>query len=41
MGMLNNDQLKERYQLGGKRTVLEGCRRYGKFAYESPTLRTT
>lgn len=36
-GMLNKDQLKERYHLGGKSTVLEWCRKYGKFAYDSPT----
>jgi transposase-like protein len=36
-GLLNKDQLQRKYQLGGKSTVLEWCRKYGKFAYLSPT----
>jgi transposase len=37
-GLLNKDQLKRKYQLGGKSTILEWCRKYGKFAYISPTI---
>jgi len=36
-GLLNKDQLQRKYQIGGKSTVLEWCRKYGKFAYNSPT----
>src|SRR5580765_560558 len=36
-GLLNKDQLQRKYRLGGKSTVLEWCRKYGKFAYLSPT----
>jgi len=36
-GLLNKDQLKEKYGLGGKSTVLKWCRKYGKFAYATPT----
>ena len=36
-GLLNKDQLQRKYGLGGKSTVLRWCRRYGKFAYHSPT----
>jgi transposase-like protein len=36
-GLLNKDQLKQKYGLGGNSTVLKWCRRYGKFAYYSPT----
>ena len=36
-GLLNKDQLQRKYGLGGKSTVLAWCRRYGKFAYHSPT----
>ncbi len=36
-GALNKDQLQRKYQIGGKSTVLEWCRRYGKFAYDLPT----
>jgi transposase len=36
-GVLNKDQLKSKYGLGGKSTVLEWCRKYGKFAYDLPT----
>ena len=35
-GLLNKDQLQRRYQIGGKSTVLEWCRKYGKFAYDLP-----
>jgi transposase len=36
-GFLNKDQLQRKYGLGGKSTVLSWCRKYGKFAYHSPT----
>jgi transposase len=36
-GFLNKDQLQRKYELGGKSTVLEWCRQYGKFAYDLPT----
>jgi transposase-like protein len=36
-GLLNKDQLKRKYGLGGKSTVLDWCRKYGKFAYHSPS----
>jgi transposase-like protein len=36
-GLLNKDQLMGKYGLGGKSRVLEWCRKYGKFDYESPT----
>src|SRR5688572_2508318 len=36
-GFLNKDQLQHKYQIGGKSTVLEWCRKYGKFAYNTPT----
>jgi transposase len=36
-GLLNKDQLQRKYGLGGKSTVLEWCRKYGKFAYHLPT----
>ena len=36
-GLLNKDQLKAKYGLGGNSTVLKWCRKYGKFAYDSPT----
>lgn len=37
-GVLNKDQLYRKYGIGGKSTVLEWCRKYGKFAYNSPTI---
>lgn len=36
LGILNKDQLQSKYGIGGKSTVLEWCRKYGKFAYNSP-----
>ena len=36
-GLLNKDQLQRKYGLGGNSTVIKWCRRYGKFAYHSPT----
>jgi transposase len=35
-GLMNKDQLMEKYGIRGKSRVLEWCRKYGKFAYESP-----
>ena len=32
-GVLNKDQLQVKYGLKGNSTVLEWCRKYGKFAY--------
>ena len=36
-GFLNKDQLMHKYNISGHSTVLQWCRRYGKFAYDSPT----
>lgn len=36
-GLLNKDQLQFKYGLGGNSTVLKWCRKYGKFAYNTPT----
>lgn len=36
-GVLNKDQLQRKYGLGGKSRVLDWCRKYGKFAYNSPS----
>jgi transposase len=36
-GLLNKDQLQRKYGLGGNSTVLKWCRKYGKFAYHTPT----
>jgi len=36
-GLLNKDQLMEKYGIKGKSRVLEWCRKYGKFAYDAPT----
>jgi transposase-like protein len=36
-GVLNKDQLQRKYGLGGKSRVLDWCRKYGKFAYNTPT----
>src|SRR5205823_5969843 len=36
-GFLNKDQLKGKYNIAGHSTVLHWCRRYGKFAYHSPS----
>jgi transposase len=35
-GFLNKDQLQSKYGIGGKSRVLDWCRKYGKFAYDSP-----
>ena len=36
-GLLNKDQLRRKYGLGGNSTVLKWCRQYGKFAYPKQT----
>ena len=36
-GLLNKGQLQRKYGIGGNSTVLKWCRRYGKFAYNTPT----
>ena len=36
-GLMNKDQLMEKYGIRGKSRVLDWCRKYGKFAYDSPT----
>jgi transposase len=36
-GLINKDQLRCKYGLGGNSIVLNWCRKYGKFAYNSPT----
>jgi transposase-like protein len=35
-GILNKSQIQRKYQIPGKSRVLEWCRKYGKFAYNSP-----
>lgn len=35
-GLMNKDQLMEKYGIKGKSRVLEWCRKYGKFAYDLP-----
>ena len=35
LGLLNKDQLRRKYGLGGNSTVLMWCRKFGKFAYPS------
>lgn len=36
-GLLNKDQLMRKYGIKGNSAVLNWCRKYGKFAYNSPT----
>jgi transposase-like protein len=36
-GFLNKDQLKTKYRIGGNSTILEWCRQYGSFAYDTST----
>jgi transposase len=36
-GLMNKDQLMEKYGIKGKSRVLTWCRKYGKFAYDTPT----
>jgi len=36
-GLLNKDQLMEKYGIKGKSRVLTWCRKYGKFAYNTPS----
>lgn len=35
-GLMNKDQLKRKYGIGGKSRILIWCRKYGKFAYNTP-----
>ncbi len=37
-GLLNKDELRAKYNIGGKSMVLEWCRKYGRFAYDIPTI---
>ena len=34
---MNKDQLQQKYGIGGNSSVLRWCRKYGKFAYNSPS----
>jgi len=36
-GVLNKNQIQRKYGIKGKSRVLDWCRKYGKFAYNSPT----
>lgn len=36
-GMLNKNQIQCKYGIKGKSRVLDWCRKYGKFAYNTPT----
>ncbi len=36
-GKLNKDQLMVKYGIKGKSRVLDWCRKYGKFGYNTPT----
>lgn len=36
-GGLNKDQLQAKYGIKGKSRLLDWCRKYGKFAYNTPT----
>ena len=36
-GASNKDQLQHKYGIKGKSRVLDWCRKYGRFAYNSPT----
>jgi transposase len=35
-GLMNKDQLKRKYGIGGNSRILIWCRKYGKFAYYTP-----
>ena len=37
-GVLNKDQLMRKYSIGGNSRILQWCRKYGKFDYQSSTL---
>jgi transposase len=37
-GLLNKEQLMKKYVIGGNSRVLDWCRKYGKFAYNTPEL---
>ena len=34
-GVLNKDQLQKKYGIGGNSRILDWCRKYGKFAYNT------
>jgi len=34
-GILNKDQIKSKYGIGGNSSVLDWCRKYGKLHYQS------
>jgi len=36
-GLMNKDQLKQKYGIKGKSRILDWCRKYGKFAYDLPS----
>ena len=36
-GQLNKDQLMKKYGIRGNSRILTWCRKYGKFAYDTPT----
>ena len=36
-GLMNKDQLRVKYGINGNSRILEWCRKYGKFAYDTPT----
>jgi transposase len=38
-GILNKDQIKSKYGIGGKSIVLEWCRKYGKLPYPKSSAR--
>lgn len=38
-GLMNKDQLMEKYGIKGKSRVLEWCRKYGRFAYDQPVTK--
>jgi transposase len=35
-GLFSKNQLQRKYGIGGKSRLLQWCRKYGKFAYDSP-----
>ena len=36
-GALNKADLQRKYDIGGKSRLLDWCRKYGKFAYNTPS----
>ena len=39
-GLLNKDQLQQKYSIGGNSRILTWCRKYGKFAYPEKGIST-